>query len=175
MEERQLADDGIDTGSNLAFEARFWTFQRLSWGLLACLVAAGLAGGFGRGFLSAATLPFSNGGDIEFEKLIRFKTPTSYMLNVRRTASGPTAVEEVRVNVGSGLLEKLNLKIGESTPAVASVEGYPGGMVLVFKPAAGAEAFQIKLTFEPKAIGSLRGQLGLSGSAPLEIEQFVYP
>ena len=175
MESRQPAGDGIDTGSNMAFESRFWTFQRISWGVLALFVAVGLAGGFGRGFFSTAKLPFSSGGDVEFEKLIRFKTPTSYILNVHRVSNGSTAVDEVRVNVSAGLLEKLNLKIAESTPTVSSVEAYPGGVIPAFKPGTSAETLQIKLTFEPKAIGSLHGELGLSGNAPVAISQFVYP
>ncbi len=167
-------EDGIDTGSNLAFESRFWTFQRAAWIFLVMLVVVGLSGGFGRGFFSAASLPLADGGDVEFEKFIRFKTPTSYTLTVKRSVDSG-APESVSVHVSAALLAKLNLKIVESTPTPQSVEGIADGVVLVFKPGAGAEALQIKLTLEPKAIGSVHGTLGVSGSAPLQIHQFVYP
>lgn len=167
--------DGIDTGSDMAFEARFWIFQSAAWALLACLIAIGLIGGFGRGYFSFDKRPLSGGGELEFEKRIRYKTPTSYRLIVVRPPPGADAAADVRINLDSGLLQKLDLKLADGTPTPASVEAYGQGVVLVFKPSPGAESLQIKLALEPRAVGIVQGSIGVSGSAPLEIRQFIYP
>jgi len=165
------ADASIQTGNNEAFENRFWRFQRFAWAVLTLFVAAGLAGAFGRGPLSAGSATTSNQSRVEYERLLRFKTPTSYRLTLKPDAT--TGADEMRVRVDAALLSKL--KLSQMVPAPKSAEAHAGGIVLVYPVGPVREPFGVELTLEPKSVGRVRGRLGIAGSDPVGIHHFVFP
>jgi hypothetical protein len=176
MDGAQIQQDELNTGTDLVFENRFWKFQTSAWILLACLIVAGLLGLFGRGVFSSSNIQ-TRGGRIEFERMVRYKTPSSYQLDLIAVGAAPDAAasRDVRVLIGADLLAKLRFKIAESVPPPSSVEPHGEGIVLVYTPGIGSENFKVDLAFEPKTIGPVVGNLGVSGSAPIEIRQFVLP
>jgi hypothetical protein len=161
--------DGIETRSNTEFEARFWHFQIGSWIVITLLVGIGLAGGFGRGPLSNAVATTAN-GRLEYERLLRYKTPSSYRLTLTPAAGGG---DQVRVMIDAALLAKL--KVSQIVPTPQFTEPRADGVVLVYPAASLREAFSVELSLEPKSIGGLRGSIGVLGGDPAEIHQFVLP
>ncbi|HEY0778088.1 MAG TPA: hypothetical protein VGD56_08990, partial [Gemmatirosa sp.] len=69
--------DGIDTGSDLHFEERWWRMEQVVWGAMTLVLIGALAGAFGRGWLSEATAGQRGGAlSVDYERFARFRTPT---------------------------------------------------------------------------------------------------
>jgi hypothetical protein len=165
----------LQTGSAPGFEARFWVFQMAAWLSLLCLVIAGLSGIFGRGLVSGARVQAPRGDAIEYERYVRCKTPTNYRLHIVPSAGASGDVADVRINIGPELLKHLKLKIAESTPTPRAVEPSPQGVVLVYETDPAMQPFTVELALEPRVIGSVAGTIGIAGTSPMVIHQFVYP
>lgn len=173
MSDQHVQD--LQTGSAPNFEARFWAFQVGAWLSLLCLVIAGLSGIFGRGLLSGARAQAPRGDAIEYERYVRYKTPTNYRLHIVPSAGASGDVADVRINIGAELLERLKLKIAESMPTPRAVEPSAQGVVLVYDTDPALQPFTIELALEPRLIGSVEGGIGIAGTSPMVVHQFVYP
>ncbi|HTU90761.1 MAG TPA: hypothetical protein VMF69_11850 [Gemmataceae bacterium] len=81
--------EDIEAGCDPEFERRWWRIQRIIWGILVLLLLAGVAGVFGHGPLSEATIhPSGSQLQVRYDPLARRETPSILKLS-NATAVSP--------------------------------------------------------------------------------------
>jgi hypothetical protein len=149
------------------FHRREWLVQRIAWGLLILVIAAGLAGLFGSGPLSKRTMATAS-GTIEIDRFARRRASEEWRIQPIQAAQEGSQLE---LRISSSFLERYEIAAIVPEPASTTLDG--SDVVFVFDaPAArGTVAFHV----EPEHIGRSEGSFVLNDSEPLLIRQFVYP
>ncbi|ABG03678.1 hypothetical protein Rxyl_0708 [Rubrobacter xylanophilus DSM 9941] len=156
----------IELAEDLGFQERMWRAQRISWAVMAALALAALLGLFGGGPLAGAS---AGGGEVsvpEYERFVRFGSPTTLRVRLEPPAGGG----EVRLWVEQGYLEGVRLQ--RITPEPAGAEAARGGVLYTFRASGGPAVVTFDL--EPDRAGLLEGSLR-SGGGSVTLRQFVYP
>jgi hypothetical protein len=76
----------VDLGYDDAFEQQWEAFERCVWFVFMLLLIAGRVGSFGRGPLNQVKLTFDDGTTLQYERILRFKSPTVMNYSTARTA-----------------------------------------------------------------------------------------
>jgi hypothetical protein len=163
--------DGLESGTNMDFQRRWWALERALHVLITLLLLAGAAGLFGRGPLST-TAAGERGGPLwaEYERFARFRTPT--MLTVHL---GPQLLHGGRVAMRiTGPINE-RLPISRIVPQPVAASPIADGQLLTFPIASPADSVSIHLALEPGRVGPSHGTVSVEGAAPLPVSQFVYP
>jgi hypothetical protein len=154
------------------FQRRQWIFERTGWALLAAGIAASACGLFGSGPLSdTSALEPSSGVRIDYPRFLRRHSPERLSVHVPLEAETQGA-QQVRLWIDSRLLGAFELQ--QITPEPERVETGEDGSTFVFAAARAGEA-RIVLDVEYEAWGRLRGRIGRSPVAAVELRQLVYP
>src|SRR5947209_3340773 len=66
----------IDIGYDNVFERRWSYFERFVWAFFSLLIAATLLGLLGRGPLNRVRRTLADGTTVEYERVVRFKSPS---------------------------------------------------------------------------------------------------
>jgi hypothetical protein len=173
MSDRQVKRVGdLDIGEDVPAVRRAWTIQRVAWVVALVVLAASLAGAFGRGPLSRATAG-DRGGPlwIEYERVVRNRAPTDLRLHVRPGGDGVARVWLSREFV-------LANPVKQSWPEPEGVSEAAGGMVYTFEVEGDGE---VLLRLQVERIGSMEARVGLAGpdgespASPLVFTQFALP
>jgi len=159
----------IAVGSDLEFQRRWWTFERVLWIFFDCVIVADVLGCFGRGPVAKAhaSLP-DRSMQVSYERIERYGSPS-----IIRIDFGPNAVHDGKVQlwVSESVVKGLgNQRI--SPQPVESVIGN-GGITYTF-PASGPPA-SVQFALEPTSPGRYEIGLRLSDSQPLRLGVFVFP
>jgi hypothetical protein len=140
-------DDELAVGEDLAFQRRWWSFEKWVWRLFALIVLADLLGAFGRGPLANASKSTPDRALIvHYERIERFSTPSILEIHV-----SPSAVDhgEIRLWVSTSLVSRLgNQRI---IPEPASSQIVKGGVVYTF--ASGSDPSLIAFALQPADAG----------------------
>jgi hypothetical protein len=150
-----------------AFHRREWLFQRVAWTLLALFIAAGLAGVFGSGPLSAQIL-VAEGGTLEIDRFVRRRASKEWKIRPSQKAAHGSHYE---VRVSASFLE--GYEISTIVPEPTSMVASGGDVKFIFD--ASAASGPIVFHAEPERIGFSTGTFVLSGSEPVRVRQFIYP
>lgn len=80
-------DDAVAVGEDLAFQERWWKFERIVWVCFALILLADVLGVFGRGWLARARIANPAAGmQIEYERVERASTPSIITVHVQPDA-----------------------------------------------------------------------------------------
>jgi hypothetical protein len=159
----------IQVQEDLHFQRRNWLIQRVSWVVIALVLAASLLGAFGRGPLSSAAAT-STGATIhaEYDRIARFAARTSIGLSVTSPGTGGTVV----VRVSRHFLE--NVEIQGILPQPERV--YAGERDVAYEFAIGDDRrARVVFTLLPRAIGSQEVSVSVEGGEGIRFRQFVLP
>ncbi len=166
----------VAVGEDLAFQRRWWKFERGIWLFLALLVVLDLAGLFGRGPLSKAHKQTADGMlRMNYEWVERFGTPSILTLHF-----SPQAVQDgvIRLWVSDAVVVTLGNQRVLPQPQT-SVTGN-GGVLYTF--ASTAQPNSVAFALEPAHIGRAHFEVRLVGrgtiaapEASLESDVFVMP
>jgi hypothetical protein len=161
----------LEVGCNFRFEDRWWRLERLAWTLAFAVLAAGLLGLLGRGWLSWSTAGSEDGPlHVRYERLQRHGTPG---LVIVRLGHGTAPDGEAHIWVEHSLLA--GLAVREILPAPRDSELVPTGMVFSFHVPAEAQSTEVRFVVEAGSFGPVSGHLGLVGGAALPLSVFVFP
>lgn len=154
---------------DLPFQRRTWQVERVGWFGMGLLLAAGLAGAFGSGWLSSAAGSGAGGLEIRYERFQRHLVPS--LLEIRTTPGA--AGESTALRLGGDFVDRVQIDAMLPQPDQARLSRE--GLDLRW-PAAGPGAPVIlRIRFTPRSVGRLDGEIGPRGGTPVRFTVFVYP
>lgn len=163
--------EDIEAGCDLSFERRWWRIQRICWVILSLLLLGGLAGVFGHGPLSKATvnLPGSE-VQVHYDWLARRETPSLLELRLGKAAlvSG-----QIRIRLNRALLDRMQLK--QIVPAPLVTEPLADGARFIFQTDPTRDSAFILFTENPASPGVVEAVVAVDGAEPVHFRQFIYP
>lgn len=160
---------GVDVGYNRPFEQAWGRFERYVWATISLLILVGIAGVFGRGPLNLVSRTLPGNGMVQYERIVRFKTPT-----VIRFALPVDHPGTVSIQLDAVAFERLGLQT--VVPQATKSLGSPMAGHFVFD----TDSPQTKLVFvglslQPSTIGPVRSNYLINGQIQITLDQFVLP
>ena len=150
-------DDAIAVGEDLAFQERWWGFERIIWSVFLLIVLADVLGVFGRGWLAKAELHGEGTGmDVKYERVARAMTPSVMTISFRPEAFHDGKIE---LFVSDSLIKELGNQRVVPQPE-RSVVGH-GGITYTF--AASGMPAQVQFAMEPSFPGIQHFDLQVPG------------
>lgn len=163
--------DDLESGCDLSFERRWWRIQRVGWVILSLLLVGGVAGVFGHGPLSKATVhPPGSGLQVRYDRLARRETPSLLELRLEKAA---LASGQVRIRLNRALVERMQLK--QIVPPPLAAEPLADGARFVFPTDPTRDSAFIIFTENPATPGIVDGVVTVEGAKPVSFRQFIYP
>lgn len=160
---------GLQIEQDLPLQLKIWKFERVGWGVLALIVAAGVVGLFGDGPFGRVETDFGASQRLKYERFLHNDTqstmtiPISHGVSARQlwlTLSAPYAAA---------------IHIDEITPEPDRTIVTEFGTRFLFATGKIAGQRVISLTFTPTEAGPLRGSISSSNGRSVAIAHFVYP
>ena len=163
-----MPERDLQIEEDLQFQERAWVVQRVGWGVMLLLVVATIAGVFGEGALSSATVGDAKQLKIEHERFVHYLTPTVLKIHVR---AGPED-KKLQVRINSGFMQAV--KVDNVVPQPASVETGDQWLSYNFTVETPGQV-TIRIDLTPETIGRLSATINSGHGEPLSFRQFVYP
>lgn len=160
---------GLESASHLTFQKREWRVQRIAWAIMALILAATLAGVFGRGPLarSHAGGP-ANGLVLRYDRIARYRALSSLDFLVM----SPPVRGELRLWIARDFVDAL--KVHAVTPEPSAQDISEDRISYVFTTTGGAP-FKIRFEVEPNSLWSCTGSAGVGDEQAITFSQFVLP
>ena len=162
-------NEEVAVGEDLAFQERWWRFERAVWILFALIIVLDLLGAFGRGPLSHARSTTADGSmDVQYERIERTGTPA-----IMQVSFGPSAIRngEIKLFASESIVKQLgNQRI---IPSPQSTKIGDGGLTYTF-PASTVPA-SIEFALQPSGPGVYPYKLQVVGSEAIQANVVVVP
>jgi hypothetical protein len=162
-------DDAVAIGEDLAFQERWWKFERIIWSLFLLILLADVLGVFGRGWLAKAQLKEAGSGmQVDYERVARASTPS-----IMRIQFDPDTVVhgELRLFIGESLVKELGTQRVVPEPDHSIIGD--GGITYIFPAQSGRT--EVQLALEPSFPGIHRFTLQVPGKLPVGAHIAVVP
>lgn len=153
----------MDLDTDVNFQRRIWTAQRIGWLIIGLVILATLLGVFGNGPLSRASVQ-GNGLRLEYERFGRLQQPTRLRFLL------PPSKHDTKVSLGRDYLAAF--QIDHITPEPKEVASTGPWLTYRFT---GPGPLVVTFDVLPLEFGRLEGSAAISPSAALAFEQFIYP
>ena len=153
----------------LAFQERWWTFEKAIWSVFALILAADVLGAFGRGWLAKGKIAETGSGVVvDYERVERASTPSIMDIHIQPDAVAGGAV---RLFVSDTIVKQLgNMRVA---PQPQSSEIGNKGITYTF-PVNGMPA-EVQFALEPSFPGIHRFVLQVPGKSPVNGRVVVVP
>lgn len=163
--------EDIETGCDLPFEQRWWRLQSICWLILSLLLVGGVAGVFGHGPLSKATVCVPGSKlRVRYDRLARRETPAVLQLRLEKSA---LSSDPVRIRLNRALVDQMQLK--QIVPAPLATEPLADGARFLFKIDPTRDSAIILFTENPSSPGIVEAEVTIDGAEPVRFRQFVFP
>ena len=162
-------DGAIAVGEDLAFQRKWWRFEKVVWSFFVLVLLADLLGLLGRGPLANAKQTAQDGSlQLKYERVLRENTSSIMTL-----LPSPSAVQngKVTLHVSNEIVKELGAQRVIPQPEQSIVGD--GGVTYVF--AASEDPITIQIELKPSFIGSHAFQLGVPGHPLINAKSFVMP
>lgn len=159
----------VAVGEDLAFQERWWKFERAMWVVFGLILLADVGGLLGRGPLSKAEAQTADGGlRVKYERVERSNTPSIVTIY-----PGSSALHDgtFRLFVSDTVVTKLGAQRVVPQP-ISSTLGN-GGITYSF--AATALPMTVQIALQPSFIGSHDFRMGVPGQGALQGKVLVLP
>jgi hypothetical protein len=167
----QREHPGLQIDEAIEFQQRFWTIQRVGWVVLTLFVLAALAGLFGKGPLSSATVVTTDERvEIRHQRFGRYMT--SQLLEFRFLSGA----EQPTLWISHDIIDAFSVQ--SVFPQAESTQIDSAGVTYRFAASAlakGASSPAVVFEITPQRPGMIRGSLGASRDEATPVWQFVYP
>ena len=166
--------NGLQIDEDLRFQARMWRIERIGWWGMAAILAAAIAGLFGHGPISRATLHVpdpahpSDGLLLDYERFGRAHSESQFVLS--GPARAPTGGSFSLWISGEYLADAEVLRI---TPVPATQDLVSNGVRYHFRLEDGPRT--VIFRFEPQRPGRLSGAFRLNDGPPTSFHQWLFP
>jgi hypothetical protein len=159
----------VAVGEDLAFQRKWWKFERAVWIVFTLIVAADLAGAFGQGPLAKSNARAADGSiDLRYERMERVSTPS-----ILTVEFGPSAIRNGKVSlyVSDSLVKNLGAR--RVVPAPQSSMIGNGGLSYTLPASALPASMEFEL--EPTRPGLSHVTIQVAGAQPVTVSIFVFP
>jgi len=161
--------DDLAVGSDLAFQRKWWRFERIIWVLFTGVVLLDVLGGFGQGLLAKAhAFTADRSMTIDYDRITRYSTPSLVTIHFGRAAVRNGAVH---MWASDSLLHALGVERLQPEPSSATLDG--NGLLYTFPSTAHPNSIQFAL--QPRALGVQELTVRVPNTAELTIRTFVMP
>ncbi len=162
-------DGAVAVGENLAFQKKWWRFERVVWIFFGLILVADLSGLLGRGPLSKAERRTGDGAlQVKYERVEREGTPSIMMI-----LPGSAALRDgaLHLFVSDSMLKELGAQRIIPSPASSTLGG--GGVTYVFP--ATTLPMTVQFALQPSFVGAHEFQVGLVGGPAVQGKVLVLP
>jgi hypothetical protein len=153
----------MEINSDVTFQRREWTAQRVGWIVIAGVILAALAGTFGTGPVSRASAQ-APGLQLEYERFVRLRQPMRLRCLVLETKP------ETQIAVSREYVD--SVQIEQITPPPIQAEA--AGTWLVYR-FAGPAPMAVTFTVKAEEFGYLTGAVRIPDAEAVSFHQFIYP
>src|SRR3954470_1769918 len=161
--------DKLDVGSDLAFQQKWWRFERIVWVVFTAIVLLDLAGVFGRGPLARATATAADGTmSVEYERVARFSAPSLVTVHFNPPAEKDGAIH---VWASDSLLQAFGVQKLNPEPERVTLDG--AGFTYTYRSS--PQANSIQFAMEPRRVGLQKLTLRVADAAPVTMRVLVLP
>lgn len=162
-------NEEVAIGEDLAFQRRWWRFERIVWILFVLIIVLDLAGAFGRGPLANAE---AHGPakvlDVQYERIERSGTPSMMTVTIDSHAFRDG---HANLFLSDSAVSGLGLRRVIPAPESTSV----GKDRLTYQFPAGESAAVVRFEFEPAGAGLYTLGIGVPDVASLHFRVAVVP
>ncbi len=162
---------GLEIDEDIQQQRKVWLIERISWGIMALFMLAGLSGLLGHGPLSSTILNDPAAGLlVRYERFERVNAQTLFHVQLH---SGGSSDSTAKLSLGQEFLERVEVIRIEPEPA--EVETWPDHVTYVIaRPDPDAPA-DILIHYTPLDFGSVEVEMSLEGYSTQTFSQFIYP
>jgi hypothetical protein len=166
----------VAVGSDLAFQRRWWRFERAVWVLFVIIVLLDISGLFGRGPIAKATLRAPDGSFVvKYEHIERFRTPS-----ILSVLASPSAIHDGKFQIW--LCQRYVDPLGNQRIIPQPIESVPenGGILYTFQMGdqhlgSKREEPTVQFALEPGKAGIFKLQIGDTFGSQVETSIIVMP
>lgn len=153
--------------TDLAFQRKFWSVERVGWGIASLLVAGSLAGLAGRGWLSERSEK-RDGLQVRYERFARADSPTRMAVRPAMAGKEGPLILHLQGDLPS------SLQVSQVIPDPVSVTLTSDGLAYEFSARQLSDSAEILFYAQPQKVGGTTGSIRQDGTT-VQIRQFVYP
>jgi hypothetical protein len=162
-------DDAIAVGEDLAFQERWWTFERVVWSFFGLVLLADVLGVFGAGWLAHVQVNDpSTAMHLHYDRVTRTGTPNSLAIQFAPDAAANGAVT---LMVSDTVTKSLGAQRVIPQPQTSAISA--GNMIYTFP--AGKVPGEVDFELQPAAPGIYHFTLQVPGHTPLTRRVVVVP
>jgi hypothetical protein len=158
----------VAVGEDLAFQRRWWKFERVVWSIFLLIIVSDIAGLFGRGPLANAHME-NSAMRVKYERVARYGTPSMIEIAFEPAALQPDG--KFHLFASQSLVDELGTQRVIPSPESTAVGG--GGLSYTF-PATPGKA-TAKFAMQPSKPGVFHFSLQAAGAPPLQARVVVMP
>jgi len=168
MEEEELTSRHLPVEEDMPAQRRVWRFERVGWYALMLIVLLGLAGLFGNGPLSEATVRSADGRvAVDYKRVSRAGIREELRIRVQGTAGEP-----LTVLLGGSLVREASIETLQPEPLTSLSHG-EALLLSLGTPVDGAAT--LYLTLRSEHIGPLEGTVRAGSGSTVRFTTFIYP
>lgn len=161
----------IEVDQDLGFQRRDWRAQRIGRLVLMAIVMAALAGVFGGGMLSSASVQSSDGQiRVHYERIARHAASQRLQVHIGPRVPGDSAVD---LWIDQEFMH--GLTVGEISPQPVQTRAGDQRLIYRFHLADPSRAADVVFQIEADELWSRRGAIGIVNGASVRFRQFVLP
>lgn len=161
----------LEISESVQFQEREWKVQRIAWTLLALLVLLALAGLFGTGPLSSASVADADGAlTVGYERFIRHDGRSTLSIDVTGDQASNNEIEVWLSNDYVDAFEVQNV-----TPQPADVISAGDRTIYVFAIDDPTSMLSVSFSLRPDDMGRVSGEAGVTGGPTVSFDQISYP
>ena len=168
-EEVPKVDDAIAVGEDLAFQERWWTFERITWSFFVLVLLADVLGVFGAGWLAHVKVDDpATAMHVRYDRVARTGTPVSLAIEFAPDA----AVDgTVKIMVSQSVIKSLGAQRVIPQPDKSIIS--EGNMIYTFP--AGEKPGEVDFELQPSSPGVYRFTLQVPGHTAVTRRIVVVP
>ena len=164
-----LVDGKVAVGEDLAFQRRWWRFERIIWIVFGVILIADLVGLLGRGPLANAERMTPDGVlRVKYERVLREGTPSIVTILPESSAVHDG---KLQLFVSDSIVKQFGAQRVIPQPETSAVGN--GGVTYTF--AATADPITVQIELKPSFIGSHPFRIGVPGHGEIASSSFVLP
>jgi hypothetical protein len=165
----EKVDGEVAVGEDLAFQRKWWKFERATWIFFGLILVLDVAGVFGRGPVAKAQRTASDGSiSVGYDRIERTGTPTILTVNV-----GSSAVMngKVLLYVSHSMVKELGAQRVIPAPERTAI----GNAGLTYSFPISSFPASVEFVLEPTGPGLRHLTLQVPGSTPVSFDIMVVP
>lgn len=163
------AKDKLAIDEDLPFQRNVWRFERVGWVVMGLIVLAALIGLIGAGPLSS-TQTSNEGLSIEYDRFSRNLAPSEIKIRIEPSAAVDGAVT---LSLNQAFGDKFQIERVVPMPSHWRLAG--DGLRLRFPAEKLETSSTVRLYVKAQGFGPVAAAVGIEGSMPLTLQQFIYP